>query len=203
MSSDILTCSFHASHLCKICNINFPLFLKTETGMGANGSSHDGRLKINGRSQSSSALYCIGKSGNGSIIEAQGNYGNHYSNCHSGGANGLSSSIPADIWDLPCTAKSYSPISTTKQNRQNINHYYPENYRFDSSHLSGGGGGAPACPDAAGTITSTTGSNSNQLGHPKGLAVGANSSTTGANNVPVQLGQVSSRSKKKEKGINM
>ncbi|CAL8080934.1 unnamed protein product [Orchesella dallaii] len=168
------------------------------SGMGANGSSHDGRLKS--RSQSSSALYCIGKSGNGSIIEAHSNYGNqnHYSNGHSTTVNGLSNSIPADIWDLPCTAKSYSPISTAKQNRQNAGHYIQENYLLDS-HLSSGGGGRPV--DAE-TIT-TTGNNSTTsqlIGHPAGLAIGPNSSAapTHANNVP--LGHVSNRSGKKEKG---
>lgn len=161
--------------------------------MGANGSSHDGRLKS--RSQSSSALYCIGKSGDGSVIEAHSTYGNHYSNCHPGGGNGLSNSIPADIWDLPCTAKSYSPISTAKQNRQNIIHNYPENYLLDSHFTNSGHKTAVGFPDAE--TSPYTGSNNNQVGHPPGLAT--SSSTTTANIVPV--GHVSSRSCKKEKGM--
>lgn len=174
------------------------LILLSGSGMGANGSS-EGRLKS--RSQSSSALYCIGKSGNGSIIEAQSNYGNHnpYSNCHSTAANGLSSSIPADIWDLPCTAKSYSPVGTTKQNRQNINHYYPENYHLDSYLSSGGSRGRPGTTATDAEATATTGSHNSQVGHPGAeLAIGPNSSTTATNIVPA--GQVSSRSGKKEKG---
>lgn len=178
--------------------LSFEIYMFSGSGMGANGSSHDGRLKS--RSQSSSALYCIGKSGNGSVIEAQGNYGNQYSNCHTDGLNGLSSSIPADIWDLPCTAKSYSPITSAKQNRQNISHYYPENYHLDSHPLSSSGGPTTAGFLDAETIT-RTGSNNSQLGYPPGLAIGLHSSSTaaGANIVPV--GQVSSRSGKKEKGI--
>jgi len=91
--------------------------------MGANGSTHvDSRLKS--RSQSSSALYCVGKSSGGNTILEDGSSGvpglgspylNNYNsdlNCHRGNhtSNGLSTSIPADIWDLPPTAKSFSPI---------------------------------------------------------------------------------------------
>jgi hypothetical protein len=91
--------------------------------MGANGSAQvDGRLKS--RSQSSSALYCVGKSsGGGNGVDASpsgGPYLNNYGsdvNCYRGNSynqhptsNGLSTSIPADIWNLPPTAKSFSPI---------------------------------------------------------------------------------------------
>ncbi|CAG7725378.1 unnamed protein product [Allacma fusca] len=87
------------------------------SGMGANGSTHNGRLKS--RSQSSSALYCI-KSGNANNNFQGGGRDPHHPAVYTNGGM-LSNSIPADLWDLPPTTKSYSPI-TRKHSRPHLEH---------------------------------------------------------------------------------
>ena len=120
--------------------------------MGANGSTcshHGGRLKS--RSQSSSALYCIKPSvnNNGGLhplqhsSQTQVNYNeespyynlnsatspkpnHHYNHHYQGTSNGLSSSIPADLWDLPPNSKSYSPVRLQTQKQSRSQHHLVE-----------------------------------------------------------------------------
>ena len=90
--------------------------------MGASGSTQGGGGRLKSRSQSSSALYCIKANNNGQLGPVDGSSGlGHRRHLHSStgdytnlayhhhqGNNALSSSIPADLWDLAPTTKSFS-----------------------------------------------------------------------------------------------
>ena len=109
--------------------------------MGASGSTQGGGGRLKSRSQSSSALYCIKANNNGQLGPVDGSSGlGHRRHLHSStgdytnlayhhhqGNNALSSSIPADLWDLAPTTKSFSPI-TRKHSRPHLEHQQSAEY---------------------------------------------------------------------------
>lgn len=92
--------------------------------MGANGSAfpsgsasnqipRSGGHRLKSRSQSSHALDCVKGSNNNELRHGDHSMDEYYvinaQYSTSAAQDGLSSSIPADMWDLPPNSQSYSP----------------------------------------------------------------------------------------------